>query len=357
MENKIVEEQNEENLYNEALDLYAFERYQSAIDKINYILENFLKTNYKHKYLLFKTICLMGIKDYDLALNNLDLLENDTSYAKSFNYLYIRSKLLFAMEKYLETKMCLNLAIKQISANDKQQLMQLTPLLNKVDLELSVGGVLDLNKIIQQGDLKIMYSWIQTSTDVTVECTSNISLENYEIKLEKRQISFINKSDNKPGKIIYLTNAILPEKSSFKLLGNNMKCRCDLIKEVPNFNWINLETNPNITDPKTDTSDKITYGYYPSSSKVKKDWAQVDKELEAETKEEIKYGGNDGMWNLFRQVYAQGDENCRRAMIKSFQTSGGTVLSTNWNDVKDKDYEGKDRPEAPSGQEWAKPDK
>ena len=34
-------------------------------------------------------------------------------------------------------------------------------------------------------------------------------------------------------------------------------------------------------------------------------------------------------------------------MIKSFQTSGGTVLSTNWNEVKEKDYEGKDLPNTP----------
>jgi suppressor of G2 allele of SKP1 len=36
-------------------------------------------------------------------------------------------------------------------------------------------------------------------------------------------------------------------------------------------------------------------------------------------------------------------------MIKSYQTSGGTVLSTNWGEVKEKDYEGKDRPDAPNG--------
>jgi len=42
--------------------------------------------------------------------------------------------------------------------------------------------------------------------------------------------------------------------------------------------------------------------------------------------------------------------------MKSFQTSGGTVLSTNWNEVADKDYEGKDRPDAPNGQKWVKPD-
>jgi len=30
------------------------------------------------------------------------------------------------------------------------------------------------------------------------------------------------------------------------------------------------------------------------------------------------------------------------------------VLSTNWDEVKGKDYKGKDRPEAPKGQEYRK---
>jgi suppressor of G2 allele of SKP1 len=37
-------------------------------------------------------------------------------------------------------------------------------------------------------------------------------------------------------------------------------------------------------------------------------------------------------------------------MIKSFQTSGGTVLSTDHDEVMKKDYEGKDRPSPPKGQ-------
>ena len=32
------------------------------------------------------------------------------------------------------------------------------------------------------------------------------------------------------------------------------------------------------------------------------------------------------MNDLFKQIFANGDENTRKAMIKSFQTSGGTVL-------------------------------
>ena len=59
---------------------------------------------------------------------------------------------------------------------------------------------------------------------------------------------------------------------------------------------------------------------------------------------------------FFQEIFKNADPDKRRAMIKSFQTSSGTVLSTDWQDVSSKDYEGKDRPSPPKGQEWRKPE-
>lgn len=91
---------------------------------------------------------------------------------------------------------------------------------------------------------------------------------------------------------------------------------------------------------------------YPTSSKKKKDWSKVDQDIEKEMNKE-KPEGDAALNDMFKQIYGRADEATRRAMIKSYQTSGGTVLSTNWGEVSDKDYEGKDRPDAPAGQRWA----
>lgn len=120
------------------------------------------------------------------------------------------------------------------------------------------------------------------------------------------------------------------------------------------MNWRMLEASDNASGA-TAVAAQVSQGArpaYPTSSKKKKDWAALDREIEGELSQEKPTGG-DGFNQMLKQIYGQMDEDTKRAMIKSYQTSGGTVLNTSWNEVKEKDYEGKDRPDAPKGQSWA----
>ena len=56
------------------------------------------------------------------------------------------------------------------------------------------------------------------------------------------------------------------------------------------------------------------------------------------------------MNEFFQRLYADADDDTRRAMLKSYQESGGTTLSTNWDEVG----KGKVEVKPPEGSEWKK---
>ncbi len=64
------------------------------------------------------------------------------------------------------------------------------------------------------------------------------------------------------------------------------------------------------------------------------DWNALEKTVEDEKPE-----GEQALNALFQQIYKDASDETRRAMIKSFTESNGTVLSTNWSEVGAKKVE------------------
>eukprot|EP00923_Selenidium_pygospionis_P014630 GHVN01025254.1.p1 GENE.GHVN01025254.1~~GHVN01025254.1.p1 ORF type:complete len:456 (-),score=98.30 GHVN01025254.1:134-1354(-) len=108
--------------------------------------------------------------------------------------------------------------------------------------------------------------------------------------------------------------------------------------EDPTLHWPHLTRS---SDPP-----HSQFHLYPSS-RGDKDWASIEKAAASEDPEENE--ANDPLDSFLKKIYANSDEATRQAMNKSYQTSGGTVLSTNWQEVSKTNYENEIKP--PQGQE------
>ena len=67
--------------------------------------------------------------------------------------------------------------------------------------------------------------------------------------------------------------------------------------------------------------------------KEKKDkTASGDEDMDGDDAYDSDFGG-DAVDGFFKKLYAGADDDTKKAMMKSFQESNGTSLSTNWNEV------------------------
>jgi len=206
--------------------------------------------------------------------------------------------------------------IEQIMADE-------APVSSEIKLEDSSVPAAEADPVPVQAPIikpKVEIQFYQTESDVVVSLLAK-KLNKDDVNVEFSNESFRVKAKLADGsdyeKELRLAKNINVEACSYKVLSTKIEIR---LRKLEGGTWASLEA--------TDTSVSFR-PCYPSSSKKKMDWDKVEKELATQEKDDPDSDIN----SLFSKIYSSGDENTKKAMIKSMQESGGTVLSTNWEEV------------------------
>ncbi|OXU18566.1 hypothetical protein TSAR_013933 [Trichomalopsis sarcophagae] len=196
---------------------------------------------------------------------------------------------------------------------------------------------------------KIKHDWYQTETHVIVTVLAK-NTDNVKVVYGETTLSVSAKlpTGSDYSLELDLAHHIVPDQCLYKVMPSKIEIK---LKKRDGHRWTVLEGNPVSQDVQPIPQEILQAGTqppkYPSSSKKSKDWDKVEKEIEKQEAEE-KPEGEAALNSLFQQIYGKGSDEVRRAMNKSFQESGGTVLSTNWNEVGQGTVERK----PPDGMEW-----
>lgn len=202
--------------------------------------------------------------------------------------------------------------------------------------------------------IKIRDDWYQSSNEVIITIfAKNIKEDQLKIDFSSSSVSISFPSgDNSEYNynLDPLFGKIDPQESKYKVYGT--KLEISLRKEQP-IKWSSLEQSESATTLTNPTimlqaSSASAASVYPTSSKKAVNWSNFKvADDEAEDSSE-----ND----FFAKLYKDNDEDTRRAMMKSYVESNGTVLTTNWSEAKDKKFE-TSPPEGMVAKKWGEQSK
>lgn len=210
--------------------------------------------------------------------------------------------------------------------------------------------------VVQTPASKIRHEWYQQNDAVIVSLfAKGIPKDKaaVEIKGQSLEVSFpLPTGSDYNFSLDPLFANIDPTQSSYKIMST--KAEFTLQKATPGQKWSSLEgTGPVSTSgEETGGNEEVKRAVlgggesngpaYPTSSKSgPKNWDKVANDLTKKPKkdddgdEEDEYDGEvgDPVNGFFKTLYKGADDDTKRAMMKSYQESNGTALSTNWGEV------------------------
>jgi suppressor of G2 allele of SKP1 len=213
---------------------------------------------------------------------------------------------------------------------------------------------------------KIKHDWYQNNENVYFTLLAKgvpKDKATVEIEMDSLTISFpIQDSSDFNYSLDPLYGPVDAANSTFRITAT--KIEVVLKKSLPGLKWKTLEGDLDTRTPSED-KDKVAIPShilsntndapppYPTSSrKGAKDWDKVAKDLSTKPTADGKGGVENDLDDegdetnvFFKHLYKGASPEQQRAMMKSYQESGGTVLSTDWNDIGSRDVV----PEPPEG--------
>ena len=325
--------------------------WEQVVDKCNEAILAIGEEKADPKYLFYRAKGSYEAEDQTESLTDIKtiLANPNISVSLRFDSLVLKANCLFSMEEYESCKMTAKAAFAERSDSNLYQLI------NKCNSQLGLP-----EETPPAGPRKKTYrhEWYQTNSEVVVSILiKKVTHDDLtyqfkethlfmEVKLPDDQSFILN---------IELFDKILFYESKVTILTSKIEIR---LKKANPVSWGKLEKpatppgssrkiqtfTPNESSTLTQDPQK-----FPSSSKTFTDWDKLAAEVTKEEAEE-KPEGDAALNKFFQQIYGKGSEEQQRAMMKSFQESGGTVLSTNWDEV------GKEKVEVkpPDGMEYKK---
>ena len=199
------------------------------------------------------------------------------------------------------------------------------------------------------------HEWFQTPTTVTFSFyVKNRSIDQVSATTTKRSLDVTIKLDlDKEFQLSHdpLFGEIDDSKTEVHV--KQPKVEVVVYKKVPNMHWSAIELTGEAAAQAASTAavppaalpQSQAQLAYPNSKG--RDWSSYKPEDEKDGD----LGGDEGLNKFFRTIYKDASDDVRRAMMKSYQESGGTVMSTNWEDVKSR-YVGGGAPKGMEMRKW-----
>lgn len=215
-----------------------------------------------------------------------------------------------------------------------------TPIAQEQPAKSTLVDVINKNAPLK---VKIRDDWYQNNDEVTVTIyAKNVPEKSLSIEFTSRSVSVsFPSADNSEYNydLDPLFGTIDAEKSKYKVYGT--KLEITLVKQKPG-KWATLEGDGTTDLAPTQASTSSGAPAYPTSSKKAINWSSFQVKDDDDKDEDF-----------FAKLYKDVDDDTRRAMMKSYVESNGTVLTTNWDEAKTKTFE-TSPPEGMEAKKWGK---